>query len=125
MGPAARGDVPPHALVPEGGRFSGRVCFQRGAKIDGEVVGPIEAEGHLVVGPRARLKGTLKVDVLELAGEAEGEVVARHWASLSEGATLRGTLQSPRVRIAEGAHLDGVCRIGPLQREAETTSPSP
>ena len=125
MDGAARGDVPPHALVPEGGRFSGRVCFQPGAKIAGEVVGALAAEGPLVVGPRARLKGTLKVDALELAGEAEGEVVARDWAALSEGATLRGTLQSPRVRIAEGALLDGVCRVGPVQRQVETASPSP
>ena len=120
-----RGHVPPHALVPEGGKFQGRVLSLSGARIEGEVVGPIEAEGHLIVGPRARLEGTLKVGALELAGAAEGDVVARRWAALGEGATLRGTLESPCVRIADGAHLDGVCRVGPGQRESETALPSP
>ena len=125
MGREQRGDAPPHALVPEGGKFQGRVLSLGGARIEGEVVGPIETEGHLIVGPRARLKGTLKVGALELSGAAEGDVVARRWAALDEGATLRGTLESPCVRIADGAHLDGVCRVGPGQRGFETASPSP
>ena len=126
MGSGTRGErPPPDALVPQGGRFEGRVVSLGGARIEGHVIGPIETQGELVVGPAAHLVGRLKVGALELAGEAEGDVMAERWAALHEGATLRGTLESPRVRIADGARLDGVCRVGPLRGEADTASPSP
>jgi cytoskeletal protein CcmA (bactofilin family) len=111
-------------LVPEGGRFEGRVFSRRQATIDGEVIGPIEARGLLIVGPDARIEGALVVDALELAGRVKGDVLARERAVLVEGATLRGTLQSPRVRVAEGARLDGSCRIGPVDSDGESGTES-
>ena len=105
------------ALVPENARFAGPVFFDDAAEILGEVAGPVQGTGCLVVGPRARVKGAVEVADLMLAGEVEGDIIAIERASLVEGATLRGTLRSPRVRIDEGAHLDGPCRIGPVENE--------
>ena len=120
-----RPSPPADRLVPEGGRFEGRIVSRGQAAIDGEVIGPVEARGHLLVGPEARIDGNLLVDSLELAGLVQGDVRARKTATLSEGATLRGTLKSPRVRVAEGAHLEGPCRIGPANQDGESGDESP
>jgi cytoskeletal protein CcmA (bactofilin family) len=76
----------------------------------------------LVIGPEARVRGAVEVGILELVGEAEGEITALERASLAEGATLRGTLRSPRVRVAEGAHIQGPCHIGPVSGVAKSRS---
>jgi len=120
-----RPSPPADRLVPEGARFEGRVVSRGQAAIDGEVIGPVETGGPLLVGPEARIEGSLRVDTLELAGRVDGDVRARKAATLSEGATLRGTLKSPRVRVAEGAHLDGPCRIGPANEDGESGAESP
>lgn len=125
MAPNPRSSPPADRLVPEGGRFEGRIVSRGQAAIDGEVVGPVQAGGHLRVGPEARIDGSLHVDSLELAGLVQGDVRARKTATLSEGATLRGTLKSPRVRVAEGAHLEGPCSIGPANQEGESGAESP
>ena len=122
---AERPPRPPEALVPENTYFTGPVFFDDAAEILGVVEGPVRGPGSLVVGPGARVKGPVEVADLILAGEVEGEVVAGERASLLEGATLRGTLRSPRVRIDEGAHLDGPCRIGPVENEVKGKSGSP
>ena len=101
-------------LVPEGGFFEGRIFAPGRAAIEGTVVGPIETRDALVVGPKARVDGPVRAGVLELSGRVDGDVVALERASLAQGATLRGTLKSPRVSIAEGALLEGPCQVGPV-----------
>ncbi len=102
------------ALVPEGGFFEGRIFAPGKAAIEGTVVGPVETRDGLVVGPKARVDGPVRAGVLELSGRVDGDVVARERASIAQGATLRGTLKSPRVSIAEGALLEGPCQVGPV-----------
>ena len=103
----------PMTLVPAGSRFEGRVVFRGEVCVDGEIEGPIQAEGGcLRLGPDSRVKGPVTVDELELEGNLEGNVVALRVARLKTGATLRGTLKSPRVFVADGARIQGPCRIG-------------
>ncbi len=123
--PSRSGELPEGVLVPEGARFEGRVYFRGERAVLGEVVGPVEAVGLLVVGPQARVQGPVHAESLALAGRIEGEVVARERACLEEGATLRGTLRSLRVSVAEGALLEGPCRVGPLEGDGSSESKSP
>ena len=100
------------SLVPAGARFEGRVVFRGEACVEGQVEGRIEAEGRLRLGPGSHVAGPVTVDELELEGNLDGNVVARRVARLKTGATLRGTLHSPRVFVADGARIQGPCRIG-------------
>lgn len=113
-----------NCLIPEGGRFEGLVVFRGEGCVEGEVQGAIDAQGKLRVGPASSIEGPVNVDHLDLAGNVEGEVVARESAKLDQGATLRGTLRSPRVSVAEGARIQGPCRIGSVGGEAPGDSSS-
>lgn len=106
------------SLVPAGGSFTGQVVFRGEARVEGEVRGRIEAEGRLQIGPESHVSGPVTVDELELEGELDGDVLARSGARLETGATLRGTLRSPRVFVADGARIQGPCRIGPSSAES-------
>ncbi|HEM45517.1 MAG TPA: polymer-forming cytoskeletal protein [Alphaproteobacteria bacterium] len=99
-------------VVPAGGRFEGVVAFRGRARIDGEVVGPVEGTGQLELGEGARVEGRVDVDELVSRGLVEGDVSARHRACLEAGATLRGTLTSPRLAVANGAVIQGRCSTG-------------
>ena len=52
----------PVSLVPAGARFEGRLVFRGEVCVEGEVEGPIEAEGRLRVGPESRVAGPVTVD---------------------------------------------------------------
>lgn len=119
-----RGRASRPSLVPVGRRFDGLVIFRGEACVDGEVRGVIEAQGYLRLGPDSRVKGPVSVDELELEGDLEGDVLARCSARLDAGATLRGTLCSPRVFVADGARIQGPCRIGSISGESPESASS-
>jgi cytoskeletal protein CcmA (bactofilin family) len=98
-------------LVPRGGRFVGVVAFYGSAEIDGEVEGPIRAAGVLRLGNSAIVRGTVEVDELIVGGLVEGDVHARCRVELESGATVRGTLVSPILAMADGAVVEGECRL--------------
>jgi len=106
---ATRPHRPP--LVPAGGRFVGTLAFRGEVSVEGEVEGPVEGEGVLHVGPAGRIRGPVTVDELHVAGEVEGDVTSRIRVSLVGGATLRGTLSSGLLEVADGAVLEGPCRV--------------
>jgi cytoskeletal protein CcmA (bactofilin family) len=101
----------PTVLVPRGGRFVGVVAFYGSAEIEGEVEGPIRATGVLRLGGSAIVRGAVEVDELIVAGLVEGDVRARCRVKLESGATVRGTLVSPVLAMADGAVVEGECRL--------------
>lgn len=112
------------SLIPLGGRFAGRVVFRGEACVEGQLEGRIEAQGRLRIGPRSHVTGSVTVDELELEGDLDGDVLARCGARLETGATLRGTLTSPRVFVADGARIQGPCRIGPTWGDSKESASS-
>lgn len=107
--PSAR-EIEP--LVGAGAEFRGTLSFRGAARIEGRVTGQIAATGTLLVGAGAVVAAEIEVDELIVAGEVEGDVRARQRVELLPGACLRGSLETPRLAVAEGSLLDGRCRAG-------------
>jgi cytoskeletal protein CcmA (bactofilin family) len=61
-----------------------------------------------------------------VAGRIEGQIVARQRAELLASATVTGSVQAPKVVIAEGAQLQGSVTmsspVGAGEKASETTS---
>jgi cytoskeletal protein CcmA (bactofilin family) len=102
------------SLVPIGGRFEGLMAVRGDARLDGEHQGLVRVEGTLWIGRSGRLVGDVEADELQVAGTLEGRATARRLAVLEEGATVRGTLQSPLLVMREGAVLEGDCKTGAI-----------
>jgi cytoskeletal protein CcmA (bactofilin family) len=99
-------------LVGAGAEFRGTLSFRGAARIEGRVSGAVSATGTLLVGAGAVVAADIEVDELIVAGEVEGHVRARVRVELKPGARLRGSVETPRLAVAEGSILDGRCRAG-------------
>ena len=106
------------ALVPEGGRFEGRIVVRGAACLAGQVRGPVKGAGRLVVLESAVITGPIEVDRLECAGTIEGSVQVRAVAHLATGATVRGTLSACRLSVEDGALIQGRCSVGHSETES-------
>jgi cytoskeletal protein CcmA (bactofilin family) len=113
-----RKPAPP--LIPAGGRFVGQLAVRGEALVEGELEGMVEGEGRLVVGSAGRVVGPVSVDELHVSGEVEGDVTTRVRVCLDGGATLRGTLETRLLEVADGAVLEGPCRVGESRRETDS-----
>jgi cytoskeletal protein CcmA (bactofilin family) len=94
-------------VVDAGASFEGLITFRGAARIEGQVTGRVVADGCLVIGPRGRVKATIDVDELVVAGELEGDVTARARVGLLATSRVSGTLRAPTFALAEGCRFDG------------------
>ncbi|HTY18275.1 MAG TPA: polymer-forming cytoskeletal protein [Myxococcota bacterium] len=103
---------PATCAVGAGSRFDGLLSFWGAARVEGTLRGEVAAQGRLEVGPEARVVARIHVDALVIEGEVVGEVVVRRRLEVRRGARVRGSIQTPRLALSEGAVLEGSLVMG-------------
>ena len=93
-------------------RMSGKVEFRGVATIEGEAEGEITGE-DIEIAPSATVTARITVNSLKIAGQVDGEIVARQRVELLPTARLRGTINTPTLLVAEGAQFNGHCSVSP------------
>ncbi len=87
-------------------RIKGDIIAKEDLHFHGEIEGTISVPEHtLVVGPEARLDADVQARAVVVAGTLCGNVSAFERFELQAQGTLEGTLEAPRVQVAEGALL--------------------
>ena len=76
--------------------------------IEGHVEGKIELREHvLTIGPNGKIKAEVFAKSVIVLGEVAGNVTATEKVDIRDRGSVDGDIKSPRVAIAEGAHLRG------------------
>lgn len=102
--------------IGKGTKISGKLNFKAPAKIEGEAEGEITgdeiliAEGAIVT---ARIAGTR----VTVAGQVNGEIIARERLELLATARLKCTITTASLILNEGAQFEGDCKM-PRERVA-------
>lgn len=99
------------SVLGEESALTGRVSGTS-VTILGRFEGAIEVRGLLRVGRTARVKAVVRAAAVEVDGEFEGEIRS---GSLAFGATAgaRGVFFAERLRMVEGARVDGAVNLPP------------
>jgi cytoskeletal protein CcmA (bactofilin family) len=113
---AAMDDGSFESRIGKGTKISGKLNFRAPAKIEGEAEGEITgdviliAQGAVVT---ARIAGTR----VTVAGQVNGEIIARERLELLPTARLKCTITTPSLVLNEGAQFEGDCKM-PGERAA-------
>ena len=76
--------------------------------IEGTVEGKVELGEHvLTVGAHGKIKAEVFAKVVIVLGEVVGNITASEKVDIRDSGSVDGDILSPRVAIAEGAHLRG------------------
>ena len=76
--------------------------------IEGTVEGKVELGEHvLTVGMHGKIKAGVFAKVVIVLGEVVGNITASEKVDIRDSGSVDGDIVSPRVAIAEGAHLRG------------------
>lgn len=76
--------------------------------IEGTVEGKVELGEHvLTVGAHGKIKAEVFAKVVIVLGEVVGNIKASEKVDIRDSGSVDGDIVSPRVAIAEGAHLRG------------------
>ena len=88
--------------------FEGLLVLPKPARIDGRVAGVVMAGESVWVGA----KGVVEADTIVVEGSVRGDLRARTSIELGPEAVVTGDLTGPRVVVADGACVNGRCKVG-------------
>ena len=99
-------------LLARGTEFRGLVVIHGNARIEGCVRGEIVGAERLEISEAGTVEARVEAEEVIVAGSLEGEVRARRRVELLATARVRGTIETPRLALADGALFEGRCRTG-------------
>lgn len=79
-------------------------------RIDGNVKGDVRAEGLLVIGPQASVRGNVYATDLVTYGKIYGDIYITNKAVISNVAYVKGDVNALILEVKEGAVIEGAIR---------------
>lgn len=107
-------------ILGEGTNFNGVLSFEGAVRIDGELEGEVISNGTLFVGEKAVIQADIKVNCLVVGGKVSGNIVVGNRIEMLSNAEVFGNIQTPVLKIEEGAIFQGTCDM--LKDNQETKS---
>jgi cytoskeletal protein CcmA (bactofilin family) len=90
----------------------GRVVAETGLRIDGTVIGDIEAHDNggisIALGRTGRVQGDIHASRVLIAGQVDGNISASERVELHAGAKVHGDVTYGQLGIEEGAMISGL-----------------
>ena len=80
-------------------------------RMDGVLEGKLNCKGRVVIGPEARIKGTINASNAEILGYVEGEISVIDLLSLKGTAVIKGDLIMGKFSVEPGASFTGNCKM--------------
>lgn len=80
-------------------------------RMDGVMEGRLNCKGRVVIGPEARIKGTINAQNAEILGNVEGEINVIDLLSLKGTALIIGDLIMGKLMVEPGASFTGNCKM--------------
>jgi len=94
-----------------GTKIHGEVETQGDIRIDGSIVGTMNIQGKLVLGPKGTIEGEIKCKNAEIMGSIKGEIMVSELLSLKASAKIKGDIITNKISIEPGAVLTGTINM--------------
>ena len=103
--------------------FKGDLQFESAAKVLGRFEGSITSKGRVFIADGCECKATITAKEIAVEGRIDGNVEAGDRIELKPSGVVSGDIVASRMVMAEGASINGHCRIGPNNKASATTEP--
>ena len=114
---AAPGEL--NAVLGRGSSFEGKLAFEGTVRIEGNFRGEIHTEDTLVIGEGAHVEAEVSAGTVVVSGgEVIGNIRAKQVIELERSARVRGTLETPALKIERGVIFVGNCKMDGGKGEA-------
>ena len=80
-------------------------------RMDGAMEGKLNCKGRVVIGPEARIRGTIFARNAEILGNVEGEITVIDLLTLKSTAVITGDLIMGKFSVEPGASFTGNCKM--------------
>lgn len=99
-------------LIAAGTVVEGKLRTQGSIRVDGKVVGEVNAAQNVSIGNSGEVEGNITAKVVTIGGRIKGSIVAQEKLVFESKAVIRGDIRATKLVIDEGAVFDGKCMMG-------------
>jgi cytoskeletal protein CcmA (bactofilin family) len=92
-------------------KIKGDIESKGDIRIDGILEGTLDCKGRVVIGPEAKIKGSIHCNNAEILGNVEGDIVAIDLLSLKSSALILGNLTMGKLSVEPGARFNSQCKM--------------
>ena len=93
-------------------RVEGTLSSTGVIRIEGTVIGNVQAERQVLVGKGGIVEGDIHTPDAVLSGKVRGSVLGHERVELQPSAVIEGNITTPRLVVHEGAVVRGRIRMG-------------
>ena len=98
-----------NGFLDKGSYLKGELSFEETFRIDGKFEGKSPSGSELILGDSAEVDAEIHVERLSINGSLKGTVRASERIEIHPRARVTADLQTPVLRIEEGAFFQGSC----------------
>ncbi len=109
-------------ILGEDALFEGVLSFDGAVRIDGKLKGEIISKGTLLVGEKSVIEADIKVDSIIIGGKVLGNIIATSRMEMLSNSEISGNIQTPFLKIEEGAIFLGACKMHKPDYETKSIS---
>jgi len=106
----------------DGTVIHGDVKAANDIRIDGLVVGSVQATAKLVVGKTGKIDGDIKCASADIEGRIIGDMEVREVLILKATAVVDGNITVNKLVVEMGARLNGKCTMGAKEQKYDRTT---
>lgn len=110
-------------IISEGALIKGDISATGDIRIDGELVGNINAKGRLVIGPQGKVDGEINCNNIEVSGYIKGKIIVSELLTMKASSQIYGDIVADKLSIEPGSLFTGNCSMGDLKTKHETAKP--
>ena len=117
-------ELPSINLLGPGAEIKGDIKVNGDFRIDGTLIGSIECNGKIVVGPSGAIEGDIQCQNADFSGDVKATVKVSELLTLKHTAQFSGEIFTNKLAIEPGAKFSGTCKMdGSGNREVKSASP--
>lgn len=104
-------------MIGKGTVIEGNLDTVGNISVDGKLIGNIRTKAKINLGQSADIKGNLYAQVAEISGHVEGLVEISDMLILKGTAIIDGDIVTNKLRVEEGAVINGSCKMGAVVKD--------
>src|SRR5216110_903605 len=107
------------SIIGAGMRVVGDITAEGVVKIEGTVVGTVQAARQVLVAKGGEVEGDVVSREAIIGGEVRGSIRAEERIEIQSTSVVHGDVAAKRLLVQEGGEINGVVRIGEAALEEE------
>ncbi len=111
------------SVLAAGPTIEGKIEGSGNVRVAGRFKGHVTVNGELTIDPGASIEGEVTADIVLVAGEVLGRIIAKNRVELRESGRLMGDLKAGSLTVAAGSKMRGQAEFGWKEDQIKAAAP--